>query len=262
MLFLIGFAWLVAASFAFVLAMLTPNWVTFTKSDSSGSFTVQRGIFYVCDLLSSNQTFTTKRCVAMIDQTSSTDVNRWIYRKSTFLRFDYDYGVCYFSPSGQILLNYNSSRRWSKKIYFFLIEFATASAALAIACAGLSIIAIWSSGFYFQARRRSKRHLCPLFCISLLILITCKFIKRKSSMDWFVCSVVCTSFIVWILLISETLQLGVAIDRSIFGWPMWLAVGASGGYLMAFLTMILSCCTQLRRETKMRDNYYNPRNQF
>lgn len=73
---------------------------------------------------------------------------------------------------------------------------------------------------------------------------------------------VCTSFIVWILLISETLQLGIAIDRSIFGWPMWLGVSASGGYLMAFLTMMFSCCSQLRRESKMKENYYNPRNQF
>lgn len=145
---------------------------------------------------------------------------------------------------------------------FFFIEFATASASLAIACAGLSIIAIWSSGLYFKIRRRSKRHLCALFCIILLVLITCKWMIRKISMDWMECILVCTSFIVWILLISETLQLGIAIDRSIFGWPMWLGVSASGGYLMAFLTMMFSCCSQLRRESKMKENYYNPRNQF
>lgn len=110
MLFLIGFAWLVAASFAFVLAMLTPNWVTFTKTDSSGSLAVQRGIFYICDVLFSNQTHSTQRCVAMIDQTSTTDSQRWIYRKLTWMHFEYAYSIFYFS-----------SRRTSEEhLLFFL----------------------------------------------------------------------------------------------------------------------------------------------
>jgi len=79
MFFLISFAWLVAASFAFVLAILTPNWVTFTYPN--GNFTVQRGIFYICDLISSNNTYQTTQCVAMIQQGSSTDSNQWIYRE-------------------------------------------------------------------------------------------------------------------------------------------------------------------------------------
>lgn len=94
MLFLIAFAWLVAASFAFVLAILTPNWATFTKSESNGvNYTIQRGIFYVCDLLSNNGTHVTRRCVAMLDQTSSTDANRWIYRKSCFFSFNSEH-IC------------------------------------------------------------------------------------------------------------------------------------------------------------------------
>jgi hypothetical protein len=81
MLFFISFAWLVAASFAFVLAMLTQNWLTFTIIESGVDITVQRGIFYICNLLESNDTYQTTQCVSIIQQGSSTDPNQWMYRK-------------------------------------------------------------------------------------------------------------------------------------------------------------------------------------
>lgn len=87
MLFLLSFAWLVAASFAFVLAILTPNWLTFATTISNNIATIQRGIFFVCDLLTSNNTYTTTQCVSMIQQRSSTDPNKWIYRKSNIFLY-------------------------------------------------------------------------------------------------------------------------------------------------------------------------------
>jgi len=82
MLFLISFAWLVAGTFAFVLAILTQNWLTFTIVDTGGTIAnVQRGVFWVCNLLQSNATYQTTQCVSMIQQSSSTDPNIWIYRK-------------------------------------------------------------------------------------------------------------------------------------------------------------------------------------
>jgi hypothetical protein len=45
---------------------------------------------------------------------------------------------------------------------------------LAIACASLSLIAIWFSGMYFQARRRTNKTLCALLSIGLLVLLICK----------------------------------------------------------------------------------------
>jgi len=83
MFFLISFIWLVAASFAFVLAILTPFWLSFSITDSSGTVTVvQRGIFYICDVLQSNNTYQTTRCVSIIEQGSSPEPNKWTYRKS------------------------------------------------------------------------------------------------------------------------------------------------------------------------------------
>jgi uncharacterized membrane protein len=74
--------------------------------------------------------------------------------------------------------------------------------------------------------------------------------------------IVCNSFIVWILIISETLTLGYSVNRSMFGWPMWLAVGATGGYLMTFITLIFSCFAICRRKNKMATHNYHKRDQF
>jgi hypothetical protein len=67
---------------------------------------------------------------------------------------------------------------------------------------------------------------------------------------------------VWILLISETLVLGYKVDRSIFNWPMWLAVGASGGYLMAFITWIISFCKAICNQRRTDKSSYYARNQY
>jgi hypothetical protein len=79
MFFLIGFGWHVAASFAFILAILTPNWITFQTSVLDGNGTVQRGIFYVCDLISSNVSYTTTGCISILQQTQTTDPFKWRY---------------------------------------------------------------------------------------------------------------------------------------------------------------------------------------
>jgi hypothetical protein len=73
---------------------------------------------------------------------------------------------------------------------------------------------------------------------------------------------VATSAAVWILLIAETLVLGYKADRSIFNWPMWLAVGATGGYFMAFVTMLISFCATVCRQRKRDKSMYYAGNQY
>ncbi|CAF1133910.1 unnamed protein product [Rotaria sordida] len=203
MLFLIGFAWHVAASFAFLLAILTPNWATYQVVTSLGNITIQDGIFYVCEYVLTTSIYETTRCVSIID----------------------------IDPSNNTLeiLKYPLSM---------------ASAALAISCAGLSIIALWLSGIYFNRRTRDKYTQCFLISVSIAVLVS--FL---------------TSIAVWILVISEVLALGQRAERSVFRWPMWLAVGASGGYLMAFITMILSFCSGLICRRK-RGSKYHAETQF
>jgi hypothetical protein len=82
MFFLIGFGWHVAASFAFLLAILTPNWLTVQTIPSSGNIIVQRGIFYVCDLISQNNTFQTTQCASIINLNPTINVpGQWNYSK-------------------------------------------------------------------------------------------------------------------------------------------------------------------------------------
>ncbi len=83
MFFLIAFAWHVAASFAFVIAILSPNWLYInTYSTYSGNITIERGIFYVCDLLSTTNPYVTTGCASIIKLDPSTNLSgRWNYSK-------------------------------------------------------------------------------------------------------------------------------------------------------------------------------------
>lgn len=67
-------------------------------------------------------------------------------------------------------------------ILIFFLEFAIACASMAIAGAGLSIIAIWLSGVYFHIRRRARNSSCCLLLLTLLVLLVCKW---SNSLDQF-----------------------------------------------------------------------------
>jgi hypothetical protein len=58
------------------------------------------------------------------------------------------------------------------------------------------------------------------------------------------------------------LKMGYTVNRSIFNWPMWVAVGATGGYLMAFLSMLISFCTITCRRRKRDRSLYYQENHF
>ncbi|UJR33858.1 hypothetical protein I4U23_021279 [Adineta vaga] len=79
MFFLVSFLSLLPSSFLFFLAALSPNWLTFTKLESGGNIIVQRGLFFICYVISSNETHETSRCVSMIHQSASTEPDRWIH---------------------------------------------------------------------------------------------------------------------------------------------------------------------------------------
>ena len=79
MLSLLSFVLFVAASFGFVLAILSPNWLSFDKFGSDINVTVERGMFYVCNVTSSDKIYKTSQCVAMIEQKSSTNTEMWLY---------------------------------------------------------------------------------------------------------------------------------------------------------------------------------------
>ena len=80
MLFLLAFALHVAASFAFLLAILSPAWLTIRTTPELGNLVIQRGIFYVCDVLGKNTTHQTSRCASILNLDSSINSpHRWNY---------------------------------------------------------------------------------------------------------------------------------------------------------------------------------------
>jgi hypothetical protein len=83
MFFLIGFVWHVAASFAFVLAVLSPNWLTLqTYSSALGNVTIQRGIFYVCNVIPTSAPYQTTQCASIIGLNASINsTGIWHYSK-------------------------------------------------------------------------------------------------------------------------------------------------------------------------------------
>lgn len=70
MFFLIGFIWHVAASFAFLIAILTSNWLTLSNVTGSPNGNVQRGIFYVCDVVTTTSISQTTYCTSILDASS------------------------------------------------------------------------------------------------------------------------------------------------------------------------------------------------
>ncbi|CAF5103465.1 unnamed protein product, partial [Rotaria sp. Silwood1] len=47
------------------------------------------------------------------------------------------------------------------------------------------------------------------------------------------------SAIIWVIMITMNRDINFKIGRENIGFSTWIAVGASGGYLLAFLTFII-----------------------
>lgn len=128
----------------------------------------------------------------------------------------------------------------SNKLDNILIEsilaYAIACASLSIAGSSLSIILLWLAGGYLYIRRR---RLAPGFVtiIALLTFFICKsFLFIFFSETYF--SVWITA-VVWIVMLTMNRDGNLKISRENIGFSLWIAVGASGGYLLAFLAFLL-----------------------
>ncbi|CAF4894371.1 unnamed protein product [Rotaria sp. Silwood1] len=99
--------------------------------------------------------------------------------------------------------------------------YAVACASLAIVASSLSIILLWLAGGYLYIRRR---RLAPTF-VTIIALLTLLIF-------WI-------SAIIWVIMITMNRDINFKIGRENIGFSTWIAVGASGGYLLAFLTFII-----------------------
>jgi len=99
--------------------------------------------------------------------------------------------------------------------------YAVACASLAIIASSLSIILLWLAGGYLYIRRR---RLAPHFA---------SFLAALTLLIFFV------SVVIWIVMITMNRDENSKIRRESIGFSTWIAVGASGGYLLAFILFIL-----------------------
>ncbi len=117
-----------------------------------------------------------------------------------------------------------------------ILAYAIACASLSIAGSSLSIILLWLAGGYLYIRRR---RLAPGFVtiIALLTFFICKsFLFIYFSEIYFL---VWTTAVVWIVMLTMNRDGNLKISRENIGFSLWIAVGASGGYLLAFLAFLL-----------------------
>lgn len=49
---------------------------------------------------------------------------------------------------------------------------------------------------------------------------------------------------------AETLVIGYQVNTTVIRWPLWLAVGASGGFLMAWISSLIHFCVGLCRRRR------------
>ncbi|CAF0728295.1 unnamed protein product [Adineta steineri] len=99
--------------------------------------------------------------------------------------------------------------------------YAVACAALSIVASSLSIILLWLAGGYLYIRRR---RLAPHFVTFLAGLTLFIFF---------------TTAVIWIVMLTMNRDGDMKIYRDNIGFSLWIAVGASGGYLLAFILFVL-----------------------
>ena len=160
---------------------------------------------------------------------------------------------------------------WESKAFWsihllrkYSLEYAIAITSITIGCAGLSLVIIWLSGIYFQIIQRSKSVLSCLLLLGFSVLITGKYLSKigRTIIDLSSYHVACASLVVWILIIVEAARLSRRFDREIFHWPMWLAVGSTGGYLISLLFILVSVCHTVRHRRIIKSHYYQHGDHF
>ncbi len=109
---------------------------------------------------------------------------------------------------------------------------------MAIIASSLSIILLWLAGGYLYVRRR---RLAPHFVtfLAALTLLICKSTSFFMSFIFLIKTLVFISAIIWVVMLTMNRDTNSKILRQSIGFSTWIAVGASGGYLLTFILFVL-----------------------
>lgn len=121
-------------------------------------------------------------------------------------------------------------------------DYAIACASLAIIASSLSIIYIWIAGFYMCIKSRFLQLRVTEVLIAGTLLIDC------------------ITVVIWVVMLAKNLDNNNVIATNQIGWSLWLAVGSTGGFLLA---LVLFCIHRIdigaSPYSKRHDNYAESR---
>lgn len=125
----------------------------------------------------------------------------------------------------------------------FRSDYTIACSSLAIVASSLGIIFIWIAGIYMCVQKEFAKKIITSLVIAGTLLIDC------------------ITIVIWIVMLAENLDSNNVITRSQIGNSLWMAVGATGGYLIA---LVLFCMHRIDlgtsiESTKRQENYTESR---
>ncbi|CAF3816559.1 unnamed protein product [Rotaria sordida] len=164
-----------------------------------------------------------------VDTNNPTSPSETNYRGIFYVDAGYPNGTC-----RDWILMYKDSVASCRPTY------AIACASLAIIASSLSVILLWLAGAYLYIRRQ---RLAPLF-VTIITLLTFLIF-------WI-------SAVIWVVMITMNRDVNAKMRRENIGFSTWIAVGASGGYLLAFIAFILYRIA-LNRRRPLKDPNLNSR---
>ena len=158
-------------------------------------------------------------------------------------------------------------------------DYAIACASLAIIASSLAIIYVWISGLYMCIKSRFLQLRVTELLIGGTLLIGKLFLNKFYVKAYFInfqgrrikCSFFffffpfllisdCITVVIWVVMLAKNLDGNNVITTNQIGWSLWLAVGSTGGFLLA---LVLFCIHRIdigaSPYSKRHENYAESR---
>jgi hypothetical protein len=119
------------------------------------------------------------------------------------------------------------------------------TAALAIACVGISLIGLIFGSWYIQRKSDESGSKCLLVFTIIPVFISCMLSSCCSHKLNYILLVI-FSCGVWSIMLTTNLYLSDSSIKAVrledFGFSFWINIGASGAYLYVFIIYLLALC--------------------
>jgi len=127
-------------------------------------------------------------------------------------------------------------------------DYAIACASLSIAASSIAIILIWITGIHMCLKGKMDQHRTIRLRTSELLIAGTLLTD-------------CITIVVWVVMLAKNLDSNNVITTSQIGWSLWLAVGSTGGFLIA---LVLFCIHRIDLGASLgkRSSSYNDSREY